>query len=335
MSENASTPDSGLQSIVAGSAEQPYQKQNTNYSEMQSEVEEAVAGAEESSSEEEQIDQAQADGKITQSQANQLKKTLKLKVDGQEIEETLDFNDEEALKRYIQKSKAFDKRNNEYVQYKSQVDQLLHMLETDPEGLLEKMGYNLDEAAEKRLARKIEEMKKSPEQIEREKMEKELNDLREEKKRIQEEKDKAEMERMRNESAQQIESEISEALSASGSTLPQRNPIVLQRIAQTMLTAMNNGYPNVTAKDVIPLVEKQWREELNSLFSVLPEDTIEMLVGKSNLDRHRKKYVSAKKVQTATAKQVAKDTGYKQQEEAKPIDPKEAKKKFKQIFSLD
>lgn len=329
--------DNSLAQVVAGTAPQPYEKQEPNYDEMQEDVESAVdSGLEEEASPEEKITQAAADGKITQAQAAQLKKTLKIKVDGQELEETVDFNDEEDLKRRLQKARAFDKRNNEFAQYRSQTEKLLEMLEKDPEALMEKLGYNLDEFAEKRLSKRVEELKKSPEQIEREKMEKELQDLREEKKRIEEEKQKAQMEKLRNESAQQIESEIAEALGAANSILPKKNPIVLQRIAQTMLTAMKNGYPEVTAKDVIPLVEKQWKQELNDLFSVLPEETMEMLIGKPNLERHRKKYLASKRAgaQTATAKQIVKDTGVKASIPSDDSQPK-SKEKFKKFFTFD
>ena len=72
--------------------------------------------------------------------AKELKKKLKLKVDGEEYEEEIDFNDDENLRKHLQKSKAFDKRAKEFTGYKSQVEQLLKMLEEDPEALLEKMG---------------------------------------------------------------------------------------------------------------------------------------------------------------------------------------------------
>lgn len=329
--------DNTLAQVVAGTAPQPYEKQENSYDDLQDDAESAVdSGLEADASPEEKITQAAADGKITQAQAAQLKKTLKIKVDGQELEETVDFNDEEGLKRTLQKSRAFDKRNNEFAQYRSQTEKLLEMLEKDPEGLMEKLGFDLDGFAEKRLSKRVEELKKSPEQVDREKMEKELQDLREEKKRIQEEQQKSQMEKMRNESAQQIESEIADALGAVSSILPKKNPIVLQRIAQTMLTAMKNGYPEVTAKDVIPLVEKQWKQELNDLFSVLPEDTMEMLVGKPNLERHRKKYLASKRAgtQTATPKQLVKDTGIKADIPNDDNNPK-SKEKFKKFFTFD
>lgn len=274
------------------------------------------------------LDAAAKKGDITKTQAQELKKKLKLKVDGQEYEEEIDFNDEENLKKHFQKSKAFDKRVQEFQSYKAQVDQLLKMLEEDPEAVLEKMGKNVDDLAEKRLTRKVEEMKKSPEQIEREKMEQELKELRDAKKKADDDRKNSELERMRNEQAQQIETDISAALDSTKSMLPKKNPLVLQRITSTMLMAMKNGYPNVTAKDVIPLVEKQWKQELNEFFNVLPEDTLEMLVGKQNFDRVRKTRVAQQKAKTTTARQVVQESGVKHEVEEKK-QPKRMRDFFK------
>ena len=79
---------------------------------------------------------------LTPKQVQELKKKLKIKVDGEEFEEELDFNDEEGLKRHIQKAKAFDKRAKEFSKYKADVDSLLTMLQSDPEALLEKMSIS-------------------------------------------------------------------------------------------------------------------------------------------------------------------------------------------------
>lgn len=308
-----------MSEINSGASPAPIEQSNvqpeSNESAESSNNQMGFSSGENDLSTEDAIDAAEAAGDISEKEAKERKKILKLKVDGEEFEETVDLDDEEALKKHLQKSKAFDKRLKEFSGYKSQVDQLLNMLQNDPEALLEKMGLNVDELAEKRLSRKIEEMKKSPEQLEREKMEKELEDLRKEKKKAEEERQKAELEKMRNEQAQQIETDISEALDSAKSILPKKNPIVMQRIAQTMLMAMKNGYPEVTAKDVIPLVEKQWKNELNEFFSVVPEEVLEQLVGKNNIDRYRKKRIAAKpKVETKTANQVVKETGKKVEE---------------------
>lgn len=274
------------------------------------------------------IDAMKKAGDITAKEAKELKKKLKLKVDGREIEDEIDFNDEEGLKKRLQKAHGFDAKSREFATLKTQTEQLLKMLQEDPEGLLEKMGLNVDELAEKRLSRKVEEMKKSPQELEAEKMRKELEDLRTEKKKAEDARKQAELESMRNQQAQQIENDITSALDDAKSILPKKNPLVMQRVAQTMLMAMQRGYTGVTAKDVIPLVEKQWQQELNELFSVSSEEVIEKLVGQSNMDRYRKKRLANRpKGQTQTPKQVVKDTGKKVE---KPVveKPKTSMKDF-------
>lgn len=249
---------------------------------------------------EDAIDAAAAAGDLSKKEASSLKRKLKLKVDGQEFEEEVDLGDENYLIKELQKSKAFDKRMQEFAGYKKQVDAIMKLLDEDPEALLEKMGRNVDEMAEKRLRRKVEEMEKSPEQLEREKMAKELEDLRNEKKRIEEEKQKAEMDSLRNKHGMEIERDIKSALDQSSTILP-KNPLVMHRIGQALFMAMRNGYTNVKVSDVIPIVEKQYKQELSELFSVMPEDTIEALIGKEPLHKWRKSLVAksrAAKIQT-------------------------------------
>jgi hypothetical protein len=306
--------------------------ENTDFDAIANEVNEELLDDEASDDSVEAIDAAAKAGQISKKEAVELKKKFKIKVDGEESEEELDFSDEESVKKHLQKSRAFDKRVKDFSSYKSQVEQMLQLLQTDPEGALEKLGIDVDGLSEKRLSRKIDEMKKSPEQIEREKMEKELEDLRSEKKKLNEAKEQAELEKLRNEAATQIQDDISGALTSAKSILPKNNPLVMQRIAQTMMFAMKNGYPQVTAKDVIPLVEKQWKEEMNQLAASLDDDALEQLVGKANLDKYRKSRIQKKTaVKTETAKQVVKDTGSKKSDSQ----PKEqVKRNFKDVFDF-
>lgn len=271
-----------------------------------------------------------ATGQISKQEAQNLKKKLRIKVDGEESDVDLDFNDEEGLRRELQKSRAFDKRVKEFSSYKSQVEQMFQMLQTDPEGLLEKLGIDVDKLSEGRLSRKIEEMKKSPEQLEAEKMRKELEDYKKQEKELKSRAEHAELEKMRNQAASQIENDISAALEDVKSVLPKRNPAVMQRIAQTMLLAMQNGYNNVSAKDVIPLVEKQWKEEFLGVANGLPEDLMEEIFGKNNLDRYRKAKIKNKKsAPAAPQKPKFEDTGAKRTEsKGKEEEPK----KFNQVF---
>lgn len=273
---------------------------------------------------------AEKAGDISKKEAQALKKKLKIKVDGQEFEEELNWDDEEGLKRHIQKSKAFDSRSKTFSDYEKNVKTFFEKLKEQPEDILEQMGINLDDMSEKRLQRKVDEMKKSPEQLATEKMQKELEELR--KKLSDEEKSKKdrEMETARNQQAQAIEKEINEALDNVKTKLPKNNPKVVEMIGQAMYFAMKNGYKDVSAKDVVPIVERQWKQEQRAFFDSSTEDLIEEFVGQENLARWRKKYLSKIRSEnkTETAKQAVQDTGtIKKKEIEKP------KKSFKSLFS--
>lgn len=255
-----------------------------------------------------EIDAAAKAGEITKQQAQSMKKKLKLKVNGVEEEVEFDLSDEAALVRELQKSRAFDKTAKDHAGYKSQVDQMMKLLMEDPETVLERLGIDVDKLSEGRLTKKIDEMKKSPEQVKQEKLEKELEELRKEKKEIEEGKKRAEEDKLRNEAASQIENDIASALEVKGSFLPKKSPWVLSKVAQYMMMGMKAGYTSVSAKDVIPLVEKAYREELAELLDSSTEDQLEELVGKKNMDRYRKSKVSKNKA-AVPVKPKIEDTG--------------------------
>ena len=277
------------------------------------------------------IDAAAQTGEITPAQAKELKKKLKLKVDGKEIEEEIDFNDDEALTRHLQKSKAFDTRNKEFTGFRSQVDQFFAEFQADPEAVMERLGMDVDAIATKRLQKKVEEMSKSPEQVAAEKRDKELEQLRKERDELKKAQEQAEMESLRNKQAADIENSITSALERSKARLPQNNPKVYQMIAQNMLMAMENGYNDVTVDDIIPIVERQWKEELRGYFDSSSEDLIEELLGKQNLDRLRKKRLATRSKQTPPPpvnKQIL-DTGASKPKEEPPKERKTYKDFFK------
>lgn len=276
------------------------------------------------------IDKAQAEGKISKKQADSMKKQLKIKVDGREETIDLDLSNDEELKRHLQKARAFDKRAKEYSTLKSTVENFVQKLtsgdDSAAEQALAELGMNPEEFAAKLLERKIKELEKSPEQIERERMQKELEELRAEKKRIQEEKEQAQMEQLRDQMATEIETQIMDAIDGTKSILPKNNPRVTKRVAQTMLHAMENGYHDVSVADVIPIVEKEWREELRSYFDTSAEDMIEELVGKHNLEKLRKKRLASRPQAPKASASSIKDTG--KRVEAEQDKPKKSLKSF-------
>lgn len=266
---------------------------------------------------------------IVEEKIEELKKKLKLKVDGEEIEEEIDWNDEDRLKRALQKEKAFDKRSQEFSKFQKQVDQFFGNLKENPFSVLEEMGMDVKEIVTEYARNAVEESKKSPEQLEQEKMQRELQELRDEKERMAKEKEESDLERMRNQHATQIQNDIRDALDDTQSILPKNNPAVIADISKALYLAMNNGYPNATVKDVIPLVEKQYEKNFKALFDVFPEDMIEKVVGKNNLDRVRKKRVKKRKANTQTARQVAKPTN----NSSSPVESEsKSQKTYKDMF---
>lgn len=271
------------------------------------------------------IDAAAEAGEISNKEAKELKKKLKIKVDGVESEEDIDFNDEDGLRKMLQKSKAFDSRAQKLSQLESQLNNIAKMIEEDPEGFLEKVGKNVDEIAEKRLARKIEEMKKSPEQLEKEKLIKERDELKAESDKIKKEKEEAVNEKLRQEQAQTITADITNALKSATTDLP-NDPLILYRIGQAMNLAMNNGRPDITATEVIPYVEQKYKAELNSVLSKLSPQKLEALIGKDILEAWRKERIAQVKPNVPSAK--VQPTGKSAQTQEKSDAPKKTYKDF-------
>ena len=322
------------QQVASGESPQPNADagQDTNLDPNMAGEEVVDGGASDSTRANAAIDAAAAKGQISKAEAQSLKKKLTLKVDGQDEVVEFDPSDEQALVRELQKSRAFDKRSKEFSGFKSQVDNFIKGLRENPDSILEQMGINVDDLAEKRLQRKIQEMQMTPEEREKEKMRAELEELKKEKQRAEQERQQAQQEALKNKYAAEIENDIESALNDSKSKLPRKNPRVIARIAQTMLWASANGYNNVSVKDVLPYVEKEWKEELSSYFDNSAEDLIEELVGKQNLERMRKKRLQNRpKAPTASANQI-KDTGKAQQKQE--LEDKPKTKKMRDIFSI-
>lgn len=277
------------------------------------------------------IDAAEEAGDISAKEAQNLKKKLKIKVDGVDFEEEIDFNDEDGLRKLMQKSKAFDSRAQELSALKAQMNQFAQMIDDDPEGFLEKIGKNVDDLAEKRLIRKLEEMKKSPEQVEREKLIKERDELRAKADSIEREKEEAQQETFRQKHATQIETDIKTALAKADSVLPKNSELIMHRIGNAMHMAMMNGRPDITAAEVIPYVEAKFKAEMATVFSGMSENEMEAIIGKESLDRWRKSRIAKSKAVAPVVPTKVADTGKSGKSQTKSTEPTV---KFKDFFNF-
>lgn len=271
------------------------ESQEESQEESQKESQEESQEAQPSEREEmkEAIEDAIEQGASEKQIKNMIKK-FQLKVDGKVIDREVDLNDTEYLKNQLQLAEAARQRMSETAQMRKLLGEVENTLKTNPWEIFEKLGMDPDELAEMRLQQKVEQMKKSPEQLEREKINKELEELRQESKRLKEEKEQAEFQKMQQNASIQIETEIASALDAH-KTLPKSRHVV-KRIADSMLWAIDNGFKDVSAEDVIPLVERDLRDELNRFMDEMPDELLESYIGKKTTDRLRTKRLNNMKV---------------------------------------
>ena len=241
---------------------------------------------------------------------------FQLKVNGKVINKSIDLSDENSLRNELQLAAAARQSMQEAANLKKLYEKEVGRLKQNPWEVLQELGLDPDELAELRIQQRIEEMKKSPEQIEREKIQIELQAAREEARRLKEERDSDQFEKLKEQAAVQIESEIEHALDAH-KTLPKSRHIV-KRIADSMLWAMNNGFDDVSAEDVMPLVEKEWRDEMSRLMDDSPEDVLEQLIGQRNLERMRAKRLNAMNTSNAKSANSIKSTASSVQKREEP-----------------
>lgn len=264
----------------------------------------------------EAVEDAIANG-ASEKEVKNLIKEFQLKVNGKIVNKKIDLSDENNLRNELQLAAAARQSMQEAANLKKLYESEVSRLKQDPFSVLAELGLDPDQLAEMRIQQRIEEMKKSPEQVEREKIQAELQAAREESRRLKEEREAEQFEKLKDQAAVQIETEIEQALD-SHKTLPKSRHIV-KRIADSMLWAINNGFEDVTAEDVMPLVEKEWRDEMSRLMDDSSEDILEQLIGQRNIDRLRAKRLNVMNTSNAKTASSVKPTAasVQKQEEVK------------------
>lgn len=301
-------------------------------------------GGDQSLSSADQIDAAELEGLESGEQSSdptptpaeqkaieKLERSFKLKVNGKEIEEKIDLNNEAELVKRLQLAKAADSAFQERAATKKQLEQMnaemnefLHRLKSNPLEILKhpELGINLEQVAEMILQSKIEEEMKSPEQIELEKAKKRLQELEDERRELAEAKQKAEMERLEQEASQFIQQEIVSAIDTG--ELP-NSPYIVNKMAQLLSVAYDNGI-DVDAKDIVPIVKQAYIKDMKEMLGKLPDDLVEELVTADRVKGIRNKRIQAVKAKNAQSQVKIQDTG------SKPIE-KESNKK--PVYSKD
>lgn len=241
---------------------------------------------------------------------------LKLKVDGKEFDEDLPFeiDDKPEIVEYLQKqlqlSKVSQKRMSEASEYKKQLDSVGKFLAEAKENplkmreLMKELGADEKALAAAIIEEEIERSKKSPEQLEKEKIEAELRSLKEDREKEKKDYESREFDRLQQQEAERYDTMISSSLEKSD--LP-KSPYVVKKVAEYMLLGLQNGI-DVSADDIIPLVREEVQSDIRQMFSVMPEEVIESVIGKDTLKRLRKRNI-AKAAPAAIVSKAIPDTG--------------------------
>lgn len=297
---------------------------------------ENVNGGDQSQSSADQIDPAElealesGESEAVPSPAEQkaiekLEKTFKLKVNGKEIEEKIDLNDEARIIKALQMEKAaqeaFQKasaREKQLAQMDAEMNEFLHRLKSNPLEILKhpELGLNLEQVAELILQSKIEEEMKSPEQIELEKARQRLKELEEEKSAIAKAKEEAEMKRLEQEASEYIQNEIISAIDTGD--LP-NSPYIVNKMAQLLSVAYDNGI-DVDAKDIVPIVKQAYMRDIKDMLGKLPDELIEDMVTPDRVKSIRNKRIQSVRAKNSQAVKIE-DTGRRveKKEESKPV----------------
>jgi len=270
----------------------------------------------------------EATDKEKQEAQAELKKRMRFKVNGREVEKEIDLNDEETLQELLQKGFAADERFQHASSLEKKMREFAELLQQDPIQALIAAGHDPDKLTDGYMKKRIEELQKSPEQLQLEKLQKEIETERKKREQLENEKLTAEQAKVESEYSRQLDEEITAGLSSSD--LP-KSPYVVKRIAENLMLGIQQGNEDISVQDVLPIVERQIKEEIRQMFEAMPEDIIENVLGNNVSDKLRKRRLAkAKQAKTPETSSNIKPTGQteinkskNQEEPAKPVKAKD------------
>jgi hypothetical protein len=230
---------------------------------------------------------------------------------------------------------AADEKWQEAAKMRKQVEGMLSMLQKDPAAFLEKAGFDVDALAEQRIQQRIEEMKKSPEQLEMERLRREHEALLSERELERKTAHERDVQRMQQEFAVQVESEIMQAFDSPEFGLP-KSPYFIKRIADVLIYDIKkNKKQTITAAKAAEIVRDEVKTEWQQIYTTSPDELFEQMIGKDRLNKYRRSKIK-KPATTPTTLADVKQTGTSEMRQSTPERPKErlrSKDFFKKLGS--
>lgn len=258
-----------------------------------------------------------------------MSKKLKLKVDGKEIEQIVDLNDEEGLKRLLQKGMAAERRMQEAAKQRREAESILNLLQNDPEEALRLLGRDPSKLAEDILERKLREMEMSPEEKARIEMEKKISEYEKKLQKIEQEKKMAEFRALEEKMAVDLNQQIITALDKNPE-LP-KGAYTVKRIAAELGKYIAAGY-DVTVDQILPKVKKQMLSETKQTFRDMSDEMLVQWLNESDaierLKRIRKQRAKTQRVPETKLNEIVSVAKAKEKEAEKGGRKKKASRDF-------
>lgn len=330
----ADTPNTGTAAPAEGTPEQSAQKviDSIPGSKAAAPAADAIDTSEASDSELAEVVESDDATPEEQKEAKvELKRRMKFKVNGRDVEREVDLGDEDALQELLQKGFAADEKFQSSAAIEKKMKEYAALLQSDPMQALIAAGHDPDKLTQAYMEKRVAELSKSPEQLQIEKLQKELEKERKQREDSEQEKLNAEQARVEVEYSRQLDDEITSALGSSD--LP-KSPYVVKRIAENLMLGIQQGNEDITVEDVLPVVERQIKEEIRQMFEAMPEDVIEKTLGNDVSTKLRKRRLANAKKAPESAASV-KATGQSEltkakgkEETPKPIKAKDFFKNF-------
>lgn len=221
---------------------------------------------------------------------------FKLKVDGQEVEATL-----EDLQKAYSKVSAADKRFQEGAKARAQAEEFVRLLQTNPLKVLThpSLGLNFRELAENYLVEQLQEAQLTPEQKELRDAKAQLQAIKEAEEMSKKEAEEQQRAQLEEHYSNEYTNQIVQALETA--TLP-KTPATVKRMAYYMSQALQKGL-DLKASDVVELVKQDYIQEQKELFGGLDGDMLLKLLGEDTASKIRKSDLARlKKSQPAVSK---------------------------------
>lgn len=253
---------------------------------------------------EQEIKEAVEDG-ATEEEVKSMIRKFTLKVNGKELVKEINLADEEGLKKELQMSYAGRQAMQELAELKKIYTNEIKRLVDNPFEVLSEIDPNFDPMSHVKgfVEKKYQESQLTPEQREAKAREDAYKKAMEENAKL-----KSEIEAARKqEELEKLEAEIEQDIVSAINEDPELelDEDTISLVAENLIWAEENGFTEMGAKDVIPTVKEQLREQFRRASSKFKSTAaLKEYMGQDLLNKLREERIEQAKKQTTTVSNI-------------------------------